>query len=92
VLANADRHPALLDWTDNIRNLEGLVTEGVVAAEIGEFLTDTYKAFRRIVHRTSLEGLAARIPAAEAEPRRARVRELWASTIGALPDEAPAGA
>ncbi len=92
VLANADQHPALLDWTDNIRNLEGLVTEGVVAAEIGEFLTDTYKAFRRIVHRTSLEGLAARIPAAEAEPRRARVRELWASTIGALPDEAPAGA
>ncbi|HKV96258.1 MAG TPA: bifunctional [glutamate--ammonia ligase]-adenylyl-L-tyrosine phosphorylase/[glutamate--ammonia-ligase] adenylyltransferase [Gammaproteobacteria bacterium] len=90
VLANADRHPALLDWTDNIRNLEGLVAERVVTAETGEFLTDTYKAFRRIVHRTSLEGLPARIPAAEAEPRRARVRELWASTIGALPDEAPA--
>ncbi|HKS94023.1 MAG TPA: bifunctional [glutamate--ammonia ligase]-adenylyl-L-tyrosine phosphorylase/[glutamate--ammonia-ligase] adenylyltransferase, partial [Gammaproteobacteria bacterium] len=89
VLANADQHPALLDWTDNIRNLEGLVAESVIAAETGEFLTDTYKAFRRIVHRTSLEGRPARIPAAEAEPRRTRVRELWASTIGALPDEVP---
>ncbi|MBU6470075.1 MAG: bifunctional [glutamate--ammonia ligase]-adenylyl-L-tyrosine phosphorylase/[glutamate--ammonia-ligase] adenylyltransferase [Gammaproteobacteria bacterium] len=91
VLANAGRHPALLDWTDNIRNLEGLVAEGVIGSEIGEFLTDTYKAFRLIVHRTSLEGLTARIPEAEAEPRRTRVRELWASTIGTLPDEAPAG-
>ncbi|MGH8312350.1 MAG: bifunctional [glutamate--ammonia ligase]-adenylyl-L-tyrosine phosphorylase/[glutamate--ammonia-ligase] adenylyltransferase, partial [Gammaproteobacteria bacterium] len=32
VLANAATHPTLLDWTDNIRNLEGLVATGVLTA------------------------------------------------------------
>ncbi|HKT32954.1 MAG TPA: bifunctional [glutamate--ammonia ligase]-adenylyl-L-tyrosine phosphorylase/[glutamate--ammonia-ligase] adenylyltransferase [Gammaproteobacteria bacterium] len=81
VLANAAAHPALLDWTDNIRNLEGLVAEGVIAAETGEFLTETYKAFRQIVHRRTLEGRPARIPPAEAEPRRGQIRALWREWI-----------
>jgi glutamate-ammonia-ligase adenylyltransferase len=88
VLKNAAARPALLDWTDNIRNLEGLVAEGVVTADIGEFLADTYREFRRIVHRRTLEGRPARIPAAEAEPRRSRVRALWHEWIGS---EAVAG-
>lgn len=83
VLKNAAAHPALLDWTDNIRNLEGLVAEGVIASETGEFLTETYKAFRQIVHRHTLEGRPARIPAAEAEPRRSRVQALWRDWIDA---------
>ncbi|MGA9852531.1 MAG: bifunctional [glutamate--ammonia ligase]-adenylyl-L-tyrosine phosphorylase/[glutamate--ammonia-ligase] adenylyltransferase [Gammaproteobacteria bacterium] len=82
VLANATAHPLLLDWTDNIRNLEGLVNTGVLTAERGEFLADAYRAFRQIVHRRSLEGRPVRIPAAEGEPQRSRVRELWDATIG----------
>ncbi len=82
VLKHAARYPQLLDWTDNIRNLEGLVSTGILSAEQGEFLADTYRAFRKIVHRCSLEGRAARIPEAEAEPRRGEVRALWAATIG----------
>ncbi|MGH8414642.1 MAG: bifunctional [glutamate--ammonia ligase]-adenylyl-L-tyrosine phosphorylase/[glutamate--ammonia-ligase] adenylyltransferase, partial [Gammaproteobacteria bacterium] len=85
VLANAATHPTLLDWTDNIRNLEGLVATGVLTAERGAFLADTYRAFRQIVHRRSLEGRSARIPAAEAEPQRGQVRGLWDATIGPPP-------
>ncbi|MGH8369360.1 MAG: bifunctional [glutamate--ammonia ligase]-adenylyl-L-tyrosine phosphorylase/[glutamate--ammonia-ligase] adenylyltransferase, partial [Gammaproteobacteria bacterium] len=55
VLRNAAEHPALLDWTDNIRNLDGLVAAGLLSAEQGGFLADTYRAFRRIVHRCTLE-------------------------------------
>ncbi|MBU6510192.1 MAG: bifunctional [glutamate--ammonia ligase]-adenylyl-L-tyrosine phosphorylase/[glutamate--ammonia-ligase] adenylyltransferase [Gammaproteobacteria bacterium] len=88
VLKNAAVHPALLDWTDNIRNLEGLVVEKVITAETGEFLTETYKAFRQIVHRRTLEGRPARIPPAEAELRRSRIQALWREWIG---PEAPAG-
>lgn len=91
VLANAATHPALLDWPDNIRNLEGLVAERVIAADTGEFLTDTYKTFRQIAHRRTLEGQAARIPAAEAEPRRSQVRELWSSVMGESPAASAAG-
>ncbi|MGH8397405.1 MAG: bifunctional [glutamate--ammonia ligase]-adenylyl-L-tyrosine phosphorylase/[glutamate--ammonia-ligase] adenylyltransferase, partial [Gammaproteobacteria bacterium] len=82
VLANAATHPALLDWTDNIRNLEGLVATGVLTNERGTFLADTYRSFRQIVHRRSLEGRTARIPENEAEPQRSQVRELWGTTIG----------
>ncbi|MGH8403285.1 MAG: bifunctional [glutamate--ammonia ligase]-adenylyl-L-tyrosine phosphorylase/[glutamate--ammonia-ligase] adenylyltransferase, partial [Gammaproteobacteria bacterium] len=88
VLANAATHPALLDWTDNIRNLEGLVATGVLTTERGTFLADTYRAFRQIVHRRSLEGRPARIPAAEAEPQRGQVHSLWDATIGPPPVEA----
>ncbi|HVA54399.1 MAG TPA: bifunctional [glutamate--ammonia ligase]-adenylyl-L-tyrosine phosphorylase/[glutamate--ammonia-ligase] adenylyltransferase, partial [Gammaproteobacteria bacterium] len=54
VLKNAAHYPQLLDWTDNIRNLEGLVSTGILSAEQGGFLADTYRAFRKIVHRRSL--------------------------------------
>jgi len=82
VLLHAHEHPELLEWPDNIRNLEGLMAAGVVPAEICEFLADTYRDFRRRVHRQTLEGRPARIPAAEAEPARSRVRDLWAKTLG----------
>ncbi len=83
VLRHAAAHASLLDWTDNIRNLEGLVSSGVLDADTGLFLADTYRNFRRIVHRRSLEGRPARIPAAEVEPQRDRVRALWEQIIGA---------
>ncbi|HVC29369.1 MAG TPA: bifunctional [glutamate--ammonia ligase]-adenylyl-L-tyrosine phosphorylase/[glutamate--ammonia-ligase] adenylyltransferase [Gammaproteobacteria bacterium] len=82
VLKNAAQYPQLLDWTDNIRNLEGLVSTGILSAEQGGFLAESYRVFRKIVHRRSLEGQPARIPEAEAEPLRGQVRALWAATIG----------
>ncbi len=84
VLKNAAHYPLLLDWTDNIRNLEGLVSTGILSAQLGGFLADTYRAFRKIVHRRSLEGRPARIPEAEAEPQRGQVRALWEASIGAV--------
>ena len=54
---------------------------GVVPQETCEFLADTYRDFRRRVHRQTLEGRPAHIPPAEAEPARTRVRELWAKTL-----------
>jgi glutamate-ammonia-ligase adenylyltransferase len=84
VLAHAAAHPALLDWTDNIRNLEGLVGEGLVPAETGEFLADTYRDFRRRVHRLTLEGRPARVTPAEVEPARGRLRALWEAELGSI--------
>ena len=82
VLAYAHDLPQLLDWPDNIRNLEGLVATGVIPADTGDRLADTYRDFRRRVHRLTLEGKPARIPAAEAEPARGWVRALWQETLG----------
>ncbi|HET7174840.1 MAG TPA: bifunctional [glutamate--ammonia ligase]-adenylyl-L-tyrosine phosphorylase/[glutamate--ammonia-ligase] adenylyltransferase [Gammaproteobacteria bacterium] len=88
VLASAHEHPALLDWPDNIRNLEGLMAVGVIPAATGTFLADTYRDFRRRVHRLTLEGKPGRIAPAEAEPARGKVRALWNEVLG----EAPAAA
>ncbi|HEU5398669.1 MAG TPA: bifunctional glutamine synthetase adenylyltransferase/deadenyltransferase, partial [Gammaproteobacteria bacterium] len=85
VLAYAHEHPELLDWTDNIRNLEGLVAVGVIPAATGTLLADTYRDFRRRVHRLTLEGKPGRIPPAEAEPARGKVRALWAEVLGETP-------
>ncbi len=82
VLASAYEHRQLLDWPDNIRNLEGLTACGAIPAATGAFIADTYRDFRRRVHRLTLEGRSARIPPGDAEPARAKVRELWKEILG----------
>ncbi|HET7649498.1 MAG TPA: bifunctional [glutamate--ammonia ligase]-adenylyl-L-tyrosine phosphorylase/[glutamate--ammonia-ligase] adenylyltransferase, partial [Gammaproteobacteria bacterium] len=82
VLRHAADHPALLDWTDNIRNLDGLMAAGVLSDRQGTFLADTYRAFRSVVHRCTLEGRPAQVPPEEAEPGRSGVRALWDEFIG----------
>jgi glutamate-ammonia-ligase adenylyltransferase len=82
VLAHAHENPTLLDWPDNIRNLEGLVTTGVLPKETGDLLADSYREFRRRVHHLTLEGRPGRVPSFEVEPMRQKVRELWHKTLG----------
>jgi glutamate-ammonia-ligase adenylyltransferase len=82
VLLHAQEHPQLLDWPDNIRNLEGLVATGVIPAATGALVADTYRDFRRRLHRLTLEGKPARVPPFEVEPARQQIRELWDATLG----------
>lgn len=85
VLRHAAVYPSLLDWTDNIRNLEGLVEVGILTAQSGAFLADTYRFFRGILHRCTLQSRPALIPVEDAEPLRGGVRRLWDTWIGAPP-------
>jgi [glutamine synthetase] adenylyltransferase / [glutamine synthetase]-adenylyl-L-tyrosine phosphorylase len=87
VLRHAAAYPALLDWTDNIRNLDGLMDAGLLSREQGMLLADTYRTFRRFVHRCTLEGRPPQVSPAEAEPGRTGVRALWDRFIG--PADAP---
>ena len=82
VLLHAQEHPQLLDWPDNIRNLEGLVATGVIPAATGALVADTYRDFRRRLHRLTLEGRPARVPPFEVEPARQQILELWQKTLG----------
>jgi [glutamine synthetase] adenylyltransferase / [glutamine synthetase]-adenylyl-L-tyrosine phosphorylase len=85
VLANARQHPELVRYSDNIRQLEALVTVRVVDAEVAAWLTDAYRNFRAILHRLTLEGDGNRVvAAAEHEPTRPRIREIWDDTFGNL--------
>ena len=82
VLAHAHRHAELLDWPDNIRQLEALAAAGILSAETAAWLAQTYREFRGVLHRLSLEGEGERVvEAAPFEALRARVRSIWSATF-----------
>ena len=84
VLTHAHEQRQLLDWQDNIRNLEGLSEAGLIPAATATLLADTYRDFRRRLHRLTLEGRPARVLPYEVEPARQQIRELWETTLGPL--------
>jgi len=77
VLAFAHAHPALLDFTDNIRILESLACAGVMRAADAEYLSETYRTYRDRVHRLKLQEQPALIPDTEFSEQRRRVRAIW---------------
>ncbi len=77
VLAHAHAHASLLDWTDNIRQLEALVACGILDQDTGATLTDAYRALREQVHRLGLQGEPAVVADTELKAERALVEELW---------------
>jgi glutamate-ammonia-ligase adenylyltransferase len=83
VLAAAHTHPELLTFTDNIRQLEGLAAVGVLDQATAQWLTDTYIAYRTVLHHSSLEGQGERVVEAAAYAEtRARVVEIWRAVFG----------
>jgi peptidyl-dipeptidase Dcp len=83
VLASASEHPALLNYTDNIRQLEGLASVGVLDAATAQWLTETYIGYRTVLHHLSLEGGERVVDAAPYMQTRARVKEIWRNTFEA---------
>jgi glutamate-ammonia-ligase adenylyltransferase len=53
------RHPELLTYTDNIRQLEGLAAVGVLEPATAQWLTEAYIGYRTVLHHLSLEGRAS---------------------------------
>ncbi len=84
VLANAADHPALIEWPDNIRQLDALVVSGVLGDDTGRQLADAYRALRERVHRLGLKGEPARVPDSEFADERAFVKALWHERFGAI--------
>jgi glutamate-ammonia-ligase adenylyltransferase len=84
VLAEAHRHPELVDFTDNIRQLEGLAKVGVIEPVTAEWLMDAYRGYRAVLHRLSLEAQGERVvDAAPYAENRERVQRIWNETFGA---------
>jgi [glutamine synthetase] adenylyltransferase / [glutamine synthetase]-adenylyl-L-tyrosine phosphorylase len=82
VLAGAARHPELVRYSDNVRQLEGLAAAGIIADDTARWLKETYIGYRTILHHLSLEGRQRVVDAAEHAERRARVQEIWRETFG----------
>jgi len=78
VLANAHEYPDLLTYSDNIRQLEGLVANGLLPEQDSRDLKAAYLAFRGTLHKLSLAGAKGLVPDQQLCEQRDTVDQCWA--------------
>lgn len=77
ILAHAHRHPELVTWSDNIRQLESLQQAGILPAETAEGLADCYRTLRDHIHALSLQEQEAHVAINQLGEEQAFVRAAW---------------
>ncbi|MBX9764034.1 MAG: bifunctional [glutamate--ammonia ligase]-adenylyl-L-tyrosine phosphorylase/[glutamate--ammonia-ligase] adenylyltransferase [Pseudomonadaceae bacterium] len=76
-LAWSRQHPELLEFTDNIRILEGLERLGLLSAEDAQLLQAIYKAYRSAAHRQALQKQPGVVSGEQFADERHTVMRLW---------------
>lgn len=77
VLRWAHEHPALLQWTDNVRLLQTLSDEGLLDVQDARLLADAYRTYRAEVHRVALQETMAVVEAQAFVEWRQGVTRIW---------------
>ena len=90
VLRSSDRYPALVTFADTIRQLESVGSAALVDHAVIDRLTETYRGYRKLIHRLSLEQGRAVVAAAPHEAARAAVTAIW-DAVMVRGEELPAG-
>jgi glutamate-ammonia-ligase adenylyltransferase len=86
VLSRAREHPSLVEYPDNVRQLEALEATGLLAAETCASLKADYLALRAQTHELALSDGGRLVAAPPFESLRQRVRLLWEETFGEPPE------
>jgi len=76
-LSWAHNTPALIEYTDNIRLLEGFATLGFMSSADTGLLCDAYRSYRAEVHRLALQEQKAVVDKNKFTTERAAVKRLW---------------
>ena len=82
ILRWASQYPDLLDWSDNLRLLEGLGRHALLAGDDAELLADTYQVFRAVYHRSALQEAPGLMPDERLREERQMVRDIWQTLMG----------
>ena len=77
VLLNAPRHPSLVEFSDNIRQLDALRDTGLLSAADAAQLQDIYRRYRQRQHRLALDEQLPLVPASEFVDEVATVNGFW---------------
>ncbi|MFL0800932.1 MAG: bifunctional [glutamate--ammonia ligase]-adenylyl-L-tyrosine phosphorylase/[glutamate--ammonia-ligase] adenylyltransferase [Agarilytica sp.] len=77
VLAWGHSHPALVEYTDNIRILESFANSKLLEAHEVDQLTEAYKAFRTAGHRLTLQQQPSLIGSELLKQERQNVTAIW---------------
>ena len=81
VLRYAHQHPALMQWTDNIRISEELEAAGLFSKEDAHQLREAYKTFRLCIHQKALQNEEPIAEEAVAQGLRQNVVAIWAGCM-----------
>lgn len=76
-LAWSHQYPELLEFTDNIRILEGLERVGLLPGEDARLLQDIYKAYRAAAHRQALQKQPGVVSGEQFPEERRSVMRIW---------------
>ena len=85
VLQNAARQPALIFYSDNIRQLGALEAAGVLPVDDVVRLQEIYRNLRLRNHRLALNGEPSLVPAGEFQEERAFVSAIWDREMSTMP-------
>jgi glutamate-ammonia-ligase adenylyltransferase len=77
VLAHSGAYPELVEFPDNIRQLEGLARVGLVPEDLCLRLKEAYLALRQRVHELALDEGGRVVPETELAPVRDFVSSVW---------------
>src|SRR5690606_5450526 len=77
VLRHAPEHPELVEYPDNVRQIEGLAAAGLLPEDRAARLKDAYLALRQRVHELALDERGRVVDAAELADVRAFVTACW---------------
>jgi len=77
VLSRAKTDPSVIEYTDNIRQLDALVETGTLTADVGNGLQDCYRSYRRRQHHLVIDGQPALSNVADFHQEREFVADIW---------------
>ncbi len=77
VLRWASEYPDLVEWTDNVRLLDGLERHRLLEGISGTQLADAYRRFRAAYHRSALQQRQGLVDQTEFREQRALVEGAW---------------
>lgn len=82
ILCHANQHPELIRWSDNVRQMESLMTTGVLEEDTAQLLRKAYLAYRAAVHGLNLQERPARVPQDRFGDMPRRIADVWKAIFG----------
>jgi len=77
ILAHAHQYPDLLQWSDNMRQLDLIAQHGLLGAEEALALQQTYIAYRSLLHKHALDNADYKLDSTAFSDERRVVTAVW---------------
>jgi len=81
VLRFAHEFPVLIEFTDNVRQIQSMLDCGLIKSGEADLLTYAYRAYREMAHRLVLQEVAIKVDSCQFVIYRRRISELWKSWL-----------